>query len=118
MAPHYSAGTKDAMIKRTETFLLRQSLQSNIIIALAMERKFQLNQPSQNQPSQTLEHSRLGQEGLWHLSHLILAAQETDAGLRRAGACRLAVSHPRPGQDPLRRNACYGLAEGGDTRRK
>jgi hypothetical protein len=62
MAPHYSAGTKDAMIKRTETFLLRQSLQSNIIIALAMERKFQLNQPSQNQPSQTLEHSRLGQE--------------------------------------------------------
>ena len=70
-------------IQRTETFLLRPSLPSNIITALAMERKFQLNQPSQ-----TLDHSRLGQEELRHLSHLILAAQETDAGLRRAGDTR------------------------------
>jgi hypothetical protein len=63
VAPHYSAGTKDVMIKRLETFLLRQSLQSNMITALAMKMEFQLNQPSQ-----TLECSRLGQEELPHLS--------------------------------------------------
>jgi len=63
------------MIKRTETFLLRQSLQSNMITALAMEKKFELNQLSQ-----MLEHSRFGQEESRHLSHRILAAQETDAG--------------------------------------
>jgi hypothetical protein len=46
-----------------------------MMTALAMERKFQLKQLSQ-----TLEHSRLGQEELRHRSHQILAAQETDAG--------------------------------------
>jgi hypothetical protein len=74
MAPHYSAGTKDAMIKRTEIFLLRQSLPSSIITSLAMERKFQLNQPSR-----TVDHSRPGQEELRHQSHLILAAQGISA---------------------------------------
>lgn len=57
------------------TLLLRQSLQSDIIAALAMEEKFHLNQLSQ-----TLEHARLGQEELQLLSHQILAAQETDGG--------------------------------------
>jgi hypothetical protein len=45
-----------------------------MITALAMEKKFQLNQLSQ-----TLEHARLSQEELRHLSRQILAAQETDA---------------------------------------
>jgi hypothetical protein len=66
---------KDAMIKRTATFLLKQSLPSDMITALAMERKFQLNQPSQ-----TLGHSRLDQEETRHLFHQILAARGTDAG--------------------------------------
>lgn len=66
------------MIKRTETFLLRQSLQSRMITALAMDREFQLNRLSQ-----MLEHSRLSQEESRHLSHQILAAQETDAGRTR-----------------------------------
>jgi hypothetical protein len=48
-----------------------------------MEGKFQLNQPSQ-----TLKHSRLGQEGLPHPSRQILAAQGTNTGLRRAGNTR------------------------------
>jgi hypothetical protein len=65
-------------IKRTETFLLRQSLQSKRITALALDREFGLNQPSQ-----MLEHSRLSQEESRHTSHQILAAQETDAGNKR-----------------------------------
>jgi hypothetical protein len=51
-----------------------------MITALAMEKKFQLNQSSQ-----TLEHSRLGQEALRHLCHQILAAQGTDPGVKPRG---------------------------------
>jgi len=63
------------MSKRTETFLLKESLPSNMITALAMEKKVQLSQLSQ-----TVEPSRLGQEQLRQFSHQILAAQEADAG--------------------------------------
>jgi len=51
--------------------------------ALAVEREFQLNQPGQ-----TLEHSRLGQTGLRHRSHPMLAAPETDPGFRRVEDAR------------------------------
>ena len=61
--------------ERTDTFLLKLSLPSNMITALAMEKKFQLSQLSQ-----TVEHSRLGQEELRQLSRQILSAQEADAG--------------------------------------
>jgi hypothetical protein len=49
-----------------------------MIAALAMERKFQLYQPSQ-----TLDYSRPGQEELRHPSYQMLAAQGTDAGRGR-----------------------------------
>ena len=75
-------------LSRSETFLLSESLSSDIVTALAMERKFQLNQFSQ-----TLEHSRLGREGLSSLFQLILAAQETDAGLHRAGDAQRESGH-------------------------
>ena len=58
--------------------LLRQSPQSNKLTPLAMEKKFQLNQPRQ-----TLEQPRLGQEMGRRLSHQIRAARATDAGAAR-----------------------------------
>jgi hypothetical protein len=82
-----------------------------MITTLAMEKEFQFHQLSQ-----MLEHSRPGEEELRLLFHQIPAAQETDAGLFRPGACRLAVSYPRPGQAPLRRNTCEGPAGAGDVR--
>jgi hypothetical protein len=60
--------------RRTETFLLRQLFQSNMMTALAMENEFQLNQTGQ-----TLEPARLSQEELRQPSHPIPAAPETSA---------------------------------------
>ena len=51
-----------------ENFVLRPLRQSNIMTALAMEQKFQLDQTGQ-----TLEHARLRQEALCQPSHPILA---------------------------------------------
>jgi hypothetical protein len=57
-----------------ENFVLRPSLQSNMMTGLAMEKKFQLNQTGQ-----MLEHARFRQEELRQLSHPILAAPEISA---------------------------------------
>jgi len=55
--------------------VLRQLLEPNRITLLAMGKKFQLKQPSQ-----TVKRARPSQEELRHLSHQILAVQETNAG--------------------------------------
>jgi hypothetical protein len=55
-----------------ENFVLRPSLQSNIMSVQEMQKESQ-----SNQTGQTLEQARLAQEALRQPSHPILATQET-----------------------------------------
>jgi hypothetical protein len=57
-----------------ENFVLRPSLQSNIMSVQEMQKESQ-----SNQTGQTLEQARLAQEALRQPSHSILATQETSA---------------------------------------